>query len=98
MSHMVESFQRDLGEVCWRDLRVHLQRDALILVASELDIISAAVAVAEDDSPQVEEWITAGRIGKPSRGQLDDWEQLLDKPFRMLIVQPFILIQEVADA
>lgn len=98
MAEMRESFKRDLAEVCWQDLRIHLQRDAIILVAADLDIIQVAVAVAEDDSRQVEAWITGGEIGKPSRRQLDDWEQDLEKRFRMLIVQPFILVQEIADA
>lgn len=98
MSALRESLQRDLAEVHWRDLRVHLQRDAIILVSPELDLIKVAVAVAEDDSRQVESWIAAGQVGKPTREQLEDWEQLLDKTFRMLIAQPFILVQEVLDA
>jgi hypothetical protein len=98
MVEMIESFKRDLAEVCWQDLRIHLQRDAIILVAADLDIIQVAVAVAEDDSRQVEAWITSGEIGKPSRQQLDEWEQDLEKPFRMLIVQPFILVQGIPDA
>ena len=98
MAEMIESFKRDLAEVCWQDLRIHLQRDAIILISADLDIIQVAVALAEDDSRQVETWITSGAIGKPSRQQLDGWEEDLEKRFRMLIVQPFILVQEIAVA
>lgn len=98
MADMIESFRRDLAEVGWQDLRIHLQRDAIILVSADLDIVPVAVAVAEDDSRQVETWVTSGAIGKPSRQQLDDWEENLEKRFRMLIVQPFILVQEIAVA
>lgn len=98
MSEMRESFKRDLGEVCWRELRIHMQRDAIILVGPDLDLIETAVAVAEDDKAQVEQWISAGQIGKPEKDSLDSWESDLDKPFRMLIVQPFILIQDVQHA
>lgn len=98
MSEMRESFKRDLGDVCWRELRIHLQRDSIILVASELDLIETAVAVAEDDKAQVEQWISSGQIGKPEKDSLDHWESELDTPFQMLIVQPFILIQTVQNA
>ncbi|PLY04086.1 MAG: DUF2288 domain-containing protein [Desulfuromonas sp.] len=98
MSQIRESLQRDLAEVCWRDLRIHLQRDAVIIVAPEIDIIDAGVAVAGDDKFLVERWVSAGQVAKPSKEQLESWENELDKPFRMLIVQPFILIQSAEHA
>jgi len=98
MSEMRASFKRDLGEVCWRELRIHLQRDSIILVSGELDLIETAVAVAEDDKSQVEQWISSGLIGKPEKDSLEQWEAELSTPFNMLIVQPFILIQAVSNA
>ncbi|MBN1958323.1 MAG: DUF2288 family protein [Desulfuromonadales bacterium] len=98
MSAMRESFQRDLAEVEWRELRIHLQRDAIILVSSELDLIDVAVAVADDDKKRVEEWLDSALLGKPDAGQLASWESELSRPFRMLIVQPFILVQDVLHA
>ncbi|MDA3903658.1 MAG: DUF2288 domain-containing protein [Desulfuromusa sp.] len=98
MSGMIESFKRDLAEVSWRELKIHLQRDALIIVAAELDLIEVGVAVADDDKALVEAWIAAGQLGKPTDKQLERWEQEPDNRFQMLIVQPFILIQDVHDA
>lgn len=98
MSEKVDCFKRDLAEVPWKDLRIHLQRDAIIIVADELELVSVAVAVAEDDQTQVEGWIAAGQLVKPSAEQVAAWEAELEKPFRMLIVQPFILVQMVTHA
>ena len=98
MSEMVASFKRDIAEISWRELKIHLKREAIITVASELDLIDVAVAVAEDDSKMVEGLITAEQLGKPTEDQLKDWEEHQTSTFRMLIVQPYILIQEVADA
>ena len=98
MSEYLERFQQDLAEVPWKDLRIHLQRDAVILVAAELDLVEVAVAVAEDDKERVEAWISSAKLAKPSREQLDGWEKQLEKPFRVLIVQPFILVQMVEHA
>ena len=98
MSGMVESFKRDLAEVNWRELKIHLQRDAIIIVDPELDLIKVAVAVADDDKTRVEIWITENQLVKPTAEQLESWEQEPDNRFQMLIVQPFILIQDISDA
>ncbi len=98
MSGVIESVKRDLAEVTWRELKIHLQRDAIIVFSAEIDLIEAAVAVADDDKNRVESWLAAGQLGKPTDQQLKNWETETDNLFRMLIVQPFILIQEIVDA
>ncbi len=98
MSEQIESFKRDLAEVCWRELKIHLQRDAIITVSTALDIITVAEAVANDNKDAVEGWIENNQLGKPSENQLKSWEENQEKSFKMLIIQPFILIQDVLDA
>ncbi|MFO7577264.1 MAG: DUF2288 domain-containing protein [Pelovirga sp.] len=90
-----EKFARDLAAVEWRELRIHMRRDALVRVAAELDLVSVAGAVAADEVDRVQGWIAGGQLDKPTCDCLAQWETNLDKPFRMLIVQPYILIQEV---
>lgn len=98
MSDFAEQFKQDLAVVPWKDLRIHLQRDAIIIVAEELDLIETAIAVAEDDKAKVEGWIADQLLVKPSADQIGTWEKQLEKPFRLLIAQPFILVQMVAHA
>ncbi len=98
MSEIVKSFKRDLAEVSWRELKIHLQRDAIIVVATDLDLIDVAVAVAEDEKALVEAWIAVNQLGKPTENQLKQWEEESDNRFKMLIVQPFILVQDICDA
>ncbi len=98
MSGMVESFKRDLAEVNWRELKIHLKRDAIIVVSVELDLIDVGVAVADDDKTLVETWVTSNQLNKPTEKQLESWEQKPEQRFQMLIVQPFILIQDISDA
>lgn len=93
-----ENFAKDLAEVAWKDIRINLQRDVIILVAEDLDLVDVAVDVAEDNKDQVSLWIAAGKLVKPTREQIDEWETQLDKPFRMLIAQPYILAQVITHA
>ena len=95
MTTVKEGFERDLAQVSWRDLRVHLRRDTLVTVAGELDLVIVATTVAADETTQVATWIAAGQLAKPTAAELDEWETAFEKPFRMLIVQPYILVQAV---
>ena len=98
MSETVERFKQDLAEVSWKDLRIHLQRDAIIIVAEKLDLVEVATAVAADDKVKVAGWIGDQLLVKPTAEQLDSWESELEKPFRVLIAQPYILVQPVSHA
>lgn len=98
MSEIRERFEQDLAEIDWRSLRVHLQRDAVILVDPKLDLVDVACKVAADAADEIGAWIARGKLGKPSAAQLEAWEADLDKPFRMLIAAPYILVQEVRHA
>lgn len=95
MTTVIEGFERDLAQVSWRELRIHLRRDAIVTVAPDLNLVTVAGAVAGDDTSAVGEWIAGGQLAKPTVAELAEWETFLDKPFLMLIVQPYILIQAV---
>ncbi|HMB17193.1 MAG TPA: DUF2288 family protein [Pelovirga sp.] len=95
MTNLKEDFERDLAQINWRELRIHLRRDAVVTVACDLNLVAVAVAVAADDTQQVQKWIGGGQLAKPTAAELAEWETSLDKAFLMLIVQPYVLIQAV---
>jgi len=90
-----ERLGRDLAEVEWGDLRVHAGRDALILVDGGVDLVDAAVAVANDDRERVTAWIDEGLLSKPTREAVESWEARPLAVFRVLILQPYVLAQPV---
>jgi hypothetical protein len=80
----------------WQDLKIHsVERDAVILVAQDLDLVIAAEKVAKDEVKSVQGWIQSGRFARPSVTQLESWEAMPQKSFRFVIVQPYVLIQEL---
>lgn len=90
---MRDKLAETLGDVFWTDLRAHAARDALIIVADELDLLDAGVAIATDDVATVEAWIRAGKLSKPTAEDLTRWQLEGAARFRSLIVQPFVLIR-----
>jgi len=89
---------QELDTVDWRALRTHLCRDCLILVAPGLDLVEVGWSVASDCSAAVTAWIAAGQLRKPEALELAAWERQLAKPFRVLIVAPYLLVQECSSS
>ena len=91
-----EELALSIDEAEWDWLRAHLERGGIILVADSLDLADAALRVAADDTEIINDWINAGMIGKPSESQITAWDGNRRKKFSMLIVSPYVLIQEKA--
>lgn len=87
-----------LDEAEWEWLIPHAKRDALVVVAEQLDLIDVGVAIAQDDVAIVQNWISETLIAKPSLDQLSDWNSDRTKRFNTLIVQPYVLVQPLAVA
>lgn len=83
----------DVAEWGW--LRAHLERGGLITVGNSLDLGEVAYRVALDDGAAVQGWIESGAIGRPTAEQIAAWDAEPGKKFRMIIVSPYVLIQEV---
>lgn len=80
--------------VAWHWLRPHHQRDALWVVAITVDLEVVGAALTRDDAKLVRAWLADGSLCKPDKEQLDGWESDPLHPLSMLIVQPFVLVQE----
>jgi hypothetical protein len=88
----------NLDEAEWEWLIPHVQRDAVILVAVDLDLLDVGVAIASDNTLKVQTWIDEALITKPSTAQVGEWNIQHTKRFNTLIIQPYVLVQEKAAA
>lgn len=85
-----------MGEAEWDWLAPHAERDALVMVSSQLDLLDVGVAIASDNTTHVQHWIDERLLVKPTRDQLHVWSKSPGKRFNALILQPYVLIQDVA--
>lgn len=83
-----------IGEAEWSWLKPHLERGGVILVDDSLDLVDTALKMAADDADVIQRFVADGKIGKPSLAQLKRWDAELHKRFAILIVSPYVLIQE----
>jgi hypothetical protein len=57
-------------------------------------LLLAARAISKDDKEQVQAWVSAGKLTKPTQLQIEAWTKTPTKKFLTLIVQPYVLAQE----
>ena len=86
-----------LDEAEWSWLEPHFERDSVIMVSLELDLVDVGEAIADDNTQRVQRWIEEALIQKPSSTQIVDWNQNQSKRFKALIVRPYVLAQELKD-
>jgi len=89
-----EELSLSIDEAEWSWLHAHLERGGLILVSDSIELSEAAIMIANDNTEIISEWVNTGKIGKPTISQVDHWNNEKQKKFSMLIVSPFVLIQE----
>ena len=88
----------NMDEAEWDWLVPHAQRDAVIIVADQLDLLDVGVAIASDNISKVQVWIDEALLAKPSTEQLGEWNGNRTKRFNALIVEPYVLVQEKVTA
>jgi len=96
MENLRAVLAESLDEAEWEWLIPHVRRDAVVVVAEQMDLLDVGVAIASDNVTSVQQWIDQQLIYKPSATQLSDWNSDRNKRFNTLIVQPYVLVQEPA--
>lgn len=86
--------EKRIGPVQYSDLAAHLERDAVFVVRSDLDLLACGVAVASDDVARVEAWIGAGALRKPSARERSSWPEETERRWIAIVVRPFVLVQD----
>lgn len=93
MTELRRKLQSEVGTAGWAPLEPHYRRDALFLVDGSLDLIDAALAIAQNDTRVVQRWIEAAELVRPTAEQVQRWQTEGHGGFRFVIVQPFVLAQ-----
>jgi len=94
MRDLRNQLAESLDEAEWEWLIPHAKRDAVLVVDPQLDLLDVGVAIANDNTTSVENWINRQLLTKPSLVKLGEWNNERSKQFKTLIIQPYVLIQE----
>lgn len=83
----------EIDQLGWRELTRSFAEGRLVYVSSELSLLDAALALAEDKKQQVESWLNTASLRVATEEDAKIWEA--EKPtFDVLIIDPFVLIKQ----
>ena len=92
---LAKSLQTEVDEAEWTWLKPHADRDAVILISNELNLVEVGLCLAGDDAKTVQTWMEKGKILKPSPTDIQSWDAHPAKKFLILVIQPYVLAQEI---
>ncbi|WP_413163643.1 DUF2288 domain-containing protein [Capilliphycus salinus ALCB114379] len=96
MADLREKLAENLDEARWEWLIPHHEREMVVVVNEELDLLDVGEAIANDNASSVQHWINQQLIYKPSVQQVSVWNNNRGQRFNALIVDPFVLVQELS--
>ncbi|MBW8457027.1 MAG: DUF2288 domain-containing protein [Thiobacillus sp.] len=84
----------ETAQLGWPELERHFARGDVIKVAVGVDLIDAALHMAENDAATIQEWLAEGRIARAELADAEDWHAR-QPMFWTVVVAPWVLVQEV---
>jgi hypothetical protein len=84
----------ETAQLAWPELERHFARGDVIKVAVGVDLIDAALHIAENNTATVEAWLADRRIARAELADAEDWHAR-QPMFWAVVVAPWVLVQEV---
>jgi hypothetical protein len=84
----------ETAQLGWKELERHFARGDVIRVAVGVDLIDAALLIAENNAAEVQTWLADGRIARADLHDAEGWH-VRQPMFWVVVVAPWVLVQEV---
>ena len=89
-----DELNRQTGQIRWQELQPHYARGSVVVAEPGLDLLTAAVALAEDDRAQVAAWLDSQLLHRASEDEARAWAG--ENPvFWAVVVAPWVVVQVV---
>lgn len=89
-----EKLEKEILETNWDPLAPHFARGSVYLLDQDLDLAEVGVAMAQDDVATIKRWLDDGLMCPPTPEEATSFAKNSDYTFKMLIVEPYVLIQK----
>lgn len=84
----------ETAQLAWPELERHFARGDVVKVAAGVDLIDAALLMAENNAAEAQAWLADCRIARADMRDAEDWHARQPQ-FWAVVVAPWVLVQEV---
>ena len=90
---LIAKLNGETAKIEWHQLQKHYASGSVIAVSVGFDLINAAIALHQDDTGQIKQWLAQGLIAEVTDTQAQRWydDNIL---VWALVIPPFVLVQE----
>lgn len=83
----------ETAKIAWPELERFFARGMLLHVARDLDLVTVAAAIADDDTTQVAQWLSSGLVERMQAETAADFAAR-DPELWAVVVSPWVCVQE----
>ncbi len=83
----------ETAKIAWTELERFFARGMLLQVARDLDLVTVAAAIAQDDAGQVTQWLASGLVQRMQAETAADFAAR-DPELWAVVVSPWVCVQE----
>jgi len=83
----------ETAKIGWPELERFFARGVLLRVARDLDLVTVAAAIADNDTMQVTQWLSTGLVERMQSETASDFAAR-DPELWAVVVSPWVCVQE----
>lgn len=89
-----QELKDECAPVFYKEIERFFAKGMLVQVTDDLDIIEAALAIQNDNSKQMEQWIAENKVIRVNEEQAIKWSDV-NEPLIAITAVPWVLVQEI---
>jgi hypothetical protein len=93
ISELIARLNGETARIEWHELQKHYASGSVIAVAARFDLIKVAIALHQDDTAQIKQWLAEDSIQQVTDSQAKQWYDQ-NAAVWALVIPPFVLVQE----
>ena len=93
ISELITRLNGETAKIEWHELQKHYASGSVIAVAADFDLIKVAIALHQDDTAQIKQWLVEELVVEVSDSQAQRWYDQNTSVWT-LVIPPFVLVQE----
>ena len=93
ISELITRLNGETAKIQWHELQKHYASGSVIAVAAGFDLIKVAIALYQDDTAQIKQWLADSLLQQVTDSQAQQWYEQ-NTAVWALVIPPFVLVQE----
>lgn len=93
VSELIARLNGETAKIQWHQLQKHYASGSVIAVAAGFDLIKVAIALHQDDTAQIKQWLAQELVTEVTDSQAQRWYNENSLVWA-LVIPPFVLVQE----